>query len=117
MIYDNLNYKIGITLIKGIGNALAKNLIAYIGSEEGIFKESQKNLAKIPGIGEVLSREIVNADVLKRAEQEVEFITKNKIVPLYFTDRDYPFRLTHNAVYTWQLQFERWQIYWIGGHT
>jgi DNA processing protein len=93
MIYDNLNYKIGITLIKGIGNALAKNLIAYIGSEEGIFKESQKNLAKIPGIGEVLSREIVNADVLKRAEQEVEFITKNKIVPLYFTDRDYPFRL------------------------
>lgn len=88
-----LRYKIGITLIKGIGNNLAKNLIAYVGSEEGVFSESQKNLAKIPGIGEVLSNEIVNADVLKRADQEIEFITKNKIIPYYFTDRDYPFRL------------------------
>ena len=88
-----LKYKIGITLIKGIGNNLAKNLIAYIGSEEGIFKENQKNLAKIPGIGEVLSKEIVSQDVLARAEQEIEFIEKNKIQPFYFTDRDYSFRL------------------------
>ncbi len=92
-----LRYKIGITLIKGIGNNLAKNLLAYIGSEEGIFKESQKNLSKIPGIGEVLSNEIVNADVLQRADQEIEFITKNKIVPYYFTDREYPFRLKECA--------------------
>jgi DNA processing protein len=92
-----LRYKMGITLIKGIGNNLAKNLIAYVGSEEGIFKESQKNLAKIPGIGEVLSKEIVNADVLKRADQEIEFIIKNKIIPYYFTDREYPFRLKECA--------------------
>ncbi len=92
-----LRYKIGITLIKGIGNNLAKNLIAYIGSEEGVFYESQKNLAKIPGIGEVLSKEIVNADVLKRADLEIEFITKNKIIPYYFTDREYPFRLKECA--------------------
>lgn len=46
-------YKIGITLIKGIGNNLAKNLIAYLGSEEAVFGEKQQNLAKIPGIGEV----------------------------------------------------------------
>jgi DNA processing protein len=92
-----LRYKMGITLIKGIGNNLAKNLIAYVGSEEGIFKESQKNLAKIPGIGEVLSNEIVNADVLKRADQEIEFIIKNKIIPYYFTDREYPFRLKECA--------------------
>jgi len=90
---EKLRFKIGITLIKGIGNNLAKNLIAYIGSEEGVFSEAQKNLAKIPGIGEVLSNEIVNADVLKRADTEIEFIIKNKIVPYYFTDREYPFRL------------------------
>jgi len=97
MNYSALRYKIGITLIKGIGNNLAKNLIAYIGSEEGVFAQSQKNLAKIPGIGEVLSREIANADVLKRADQEVEFILKNKITPYYFTDREYPFRLKECA--------------------
>ena len=90
---ENLKYKIGITLIKGIGNSLAKNLIAYVGSAEGVFKEKQQNLAKIPGIGEVLSKEIVSQQVLNRAGQEIEFIHKNKISTSYFTDRDYPYRL------------------------
>ena len=93
MTDENLKYKIGITLIKGIGCNLAKNLIAYIGSIEGVFKEKQKNLAKIPRIGEVLSTEIVSQQVLTRAEKEIEFILKNKIQTLFFTDRDYPYRL------------------------
>jgi DNA processing protein len=90
---ENLKYRIGITLIKGIGNGLAKNLIAYLGNEENIFREKQQNLAKIPGIGEVLSKEIASQNVMTRAEEEVEFILKNKIKPYYFADRDYPFRL------------------------
>ena len=97
MVDETLKYKIGITLIKGIGNNLAKNLIAYVGSVEGIFKEKQQNLAKIPGIGEVLSYEIVSQNVLPRAEQEIEFIEKNKIQTFYFADRDYPFRLKECA--------------------
>jgi len=94
---QTLKYKIGITLIKGIGNSLAKNLIAYIGSEEGVFSENQKNLARIPGIGEMLSHEIVSQNVLSRADEEIEFILKNKIQTSYFTDRDYPFRLKECA--------------------
>ncbi|MDD4969128.1 MAG: DNA-processing protein DprA [Paludibacter sp.] len=94
---ETLKYKIGITLIKGVGNNLAKNLIAYTGSAEGVFKEKQQNLANIPGIGEIVSRQIISGisshDVMKRAEQEVEFIIKNKIKTTYFTDKDYPFRL------------------------
>ena len=90
---QNLKYKIGITLIKGIGNNLAKNLIAYIGSVEGVFKEKQATLAKIPGIGEILSKEIVSQNVMARAEKEIEFIQKNKIKTFYFTDRDFPYRL------------------------
>jgi DNA processing protein len=90
---ETLKYKIGITLIKGIGNTLAKSLIAYVGSVEGVFKEKQPALAKIPGIGDVLSTEIVSQNVLQRAEQEIEFILKNKIQATYFADRDYPFRL------------------------
>jgi DNA processing protein len=94
---ETLKYKIGITLIKGVGNNLAKNLIAYTGSAEGVFKEKQQSLANIPGIGEIVSKQIVSRivsqNVLKRAEQEIEFITKNNIQTTYFTDRDYPFRL------------------------
>lgn len=94
---ETLKYKIAITLIKGIGNNLAKNLIAYIGSVEGVFKEKQQALSKIPGIGDVLSKEIISQQVLSRAELEIEFILKNKIETHYFTDRNYPYRLKECA--------------------
>lgn len=93
MTDDLLKYKIGITLINGIGSKLAQNLIAYVGSVEGIFKESKQNLAKIPGIGNVLSEQIKSSHVFERAEKEIEFIRKNNIQTYFFTDKNYPFRL------------------------
>jgi DNA processing protein len=93
MYSSELKYQIGLTLIKGIGNMLAKNLVAYVGCAEAVFREKRQALAKIPGIGEMLSREIVRQEVLARAEEEVLFIDKNGIKPYYFADKDYPFRL------------------------
>ncbi len=89
-----LKYRIAITLIDGVGNNIAKNLIAYLGNEEAVFKESRKNLSKIPGIGEVLARKISNnKSALERAEKELEFLQKNNIYSLYYADKNYPFRL------------------------
>ncbi len=88
-----LRYQIGITLIKGIGHVLAKNLIAYVGSAEGVFYESKKALAAIPGIGELKASEILNQDVLARADREVEFIEKNQLSTYYFADKNYSYRL------------------------
>lgn len=90
-----LKYKIGITLIPGIGDVLAKNLISYCGSIEGVFKEKKAKLQKIPGIGLVLADAIRNHNVLERAEQEIKFIEKYKIAPLFYLDDDYPQRLKH----------------------
>ncbi|MDR2823892.1 MAG: DNA-processing protein DprA, partial [Prevotellaceae bacterium] len=84
---------IALTLINGIGNILAKNLIAYLGSVEAIFKEKQQNLAKIPGIGEVLSKEIASQNVMQRAETELNFILKKNISTYFYLDKNYPFRL------------------------
>jgi len=89
----DLQQVIALTLINGIGNCLAKNLIAYLGSVEAIFKEKQQNLAKIPGIGEVLSKEIVNQNVMQRAEKEIEFIEKKNISTYFYLEKNYPFRL------------------------
>ena len=96
---NSLLYKIAVTLIKGIGPNLAKNLIAYTGSAEQIFIENGKRLEKIPGIGSVLSKEIVSRreDALRRAEKEIEFIQKNNIQPYYFTENNYSFRLKECA--------------------
>lgn len=90
---DNLKYKIGISLILGIGYNLVKNLVAYVGSPEGVFKESKRNLMKIPGIGEISANKIIQQDVLQRAEKESEFVLKNNIQCLFYLDNDYPKRL------------------------
>lgn len=94
MDLNSLKFKIGITLINGIGNNLSKNLIAYLGNEEAVFKEKKSALSKVPGIGEVLAQKIVDQQqVLQRAEEEIEFIVKNNIQYYYYTDNDYPYRL------------------------
>ena len=92
---DNLKYKIGIGLIPKIGPVLAKRLISYCGSIEGVFRERGRNLAKIPGIGDKISSYIMDNNVLEKAEKEVEFITKNKIKSLFYLDDNYPDRLRH----------------------
>lgn len=93
MTDSDMKYKIGISLIPGIGSILAKKLIAYTGSVEGVFKEKKQNLLKIPGIGEVLANEIVHQDILERAEHELAFIEKYHITTLFYLDKKYPERL------------------------
>lgn len=91
---EQLQFRIALTLINGVGNSIARNLIAYLGSEEAVFSEKKPLLMKIPGIGETLAREIVNhQDALKRADEEISFILKNKIAVHYYTDESYPSRL------------------------
>ena len=80
-------------MIPGIGGILARNLIAYVGSIEGIFSEPLKSLVKIPGIGEVNARRLKNNEVFKKAEKELRFIEKNNIQALFYSDKNYPRRL------------------------
>jgi DNA processing protein len=90
-----LNYQIGITLIPGIGDVNGKKLISYCGSAEAVFKEKKKALLKIPGIGESTVSSILSHNVLERAEEEIAFIEKYKITPVFYTDKTYPMRLKH----------------------
>lgn len=90
---NELLYKIGLTLIDGVGDVNAKKLVAYCGGVENVFAENKKNLMKIPGVGSVLADSITSQKVLLRAEEEIKFIEKNNIKPLFFLDEDYPKRL------------------------
>lgn len=90
----DLTYQIGLTLLDGVGDVLAKNLVAYCGSAEQVFKTSKAQLEKIPGIGTYTASAIIKSKlVLDRAEQEIKFIEEKEITPLFFTDKDYPQRL------------------------
>lgn len=90
---EALKYKIALSLIPGIGGILARNLVAYVGSAEGVFAEPLKALMKIPRIGEVNAKRIKNANVLSLAEKEIEFIQKHKIQTYFYSDKNFPRRL------------------------
>ncbi len=94
---DELKYQIALTCIEGIGDVTAKNLLAYCGSPKAIFETKKGQLLKIPGIGSILAQSLVanGKKALKLAENELEFINKHKITPLFCTDEHYPQRLKH----------------------
>ncbi len=90
-------YQVALTMLPNVGSVLAKNLLAYCGSAEQVFKTSKGKLEKVPMIGPERARAIVEADVLKEAEVEVKFMEDYKIAPLFFTDAAYPQRLKECA--------------------
>jgi len=93
LMSDELLYQIALTLIPGVGDVNGKKLVAYCGSVEAVFKEKKAALMKIPGIGMFTVNKIQNQNTLKRAAQEIRFIEKFKIRPLFYTNPDYPARL------------------------
>lgn len=92
-IHQAIKYEIGITLIPLVGDITGKKLISYCGSAEAVFKETKKNLRKIPGIGESTISAIRGSSILTRAEKEIEFIRKYHIDPVYYLNPAYPQRL------------------------
>ena len=87
-------YEIAMTLLPGIGDISGKKFVQYCGSAEAVFKETRKSLEKITGMREASIDAICKPkEFLKRAEEEMAFMEKNAIQPLFFLDSDYPRRL------------------------
>ncbi len=97
LLKEALRYQIGLTLLPGIGDILAKSLVSYCGSAEAVFKSKSSHLQKIPGIGYKIASDIIGHKVFERVETELLFIEKNKIKPLFYLDEQYPQRLQHCA--------------------
>src|SRR3954464_1941492 len=92
---DHLKYEIALTLIPNIGDILAKKLLAYCGSAEQVFKEKRSTLEKIPGIGSIYARGILNHSIFDRAEEEIQFISDHNIQAIFYQDAAYPKRLIY----------------------
>ena len=90
---DNLLYKIALTHLPKVGAVLARNLVGFAGGVEAVFHQKKSQLLKIPGIGNNIANDIISSKSLKRAEAELDFITKHNIKPLFYLDQDYPLRL------------------------
>ena len=90
---NDLLYDIALTQLFMVGPRTARTLIDHLGSAEAVFKESPDVLRAIGGIGAYISDDGYRQEALRRATEEIEFITKNKIKAISWGSEDYPTRL------------------------
>ncbi len=90
---SDLLYQIALTLVPNIGDVRAKALIETFGDAAGIFSTPKKQLEAIEGIGTIAANSIKDFDDFKACEDEIKFIEKHKITPLFIADEEYPQRL------------------------
>ena len=92
---NDLLYQIALTLIPNIGCVQAKILVENYSTAENVFKAKKKELGAIENIGLVRANNIKSFEDFSIAEDEIKFIEKYKIQPLFITDKIYPLRLLH----------------------
>ncbi len=90
---EDLLYTMALTMLSEIGAITAKKLIAYIGSPEGVFRETKSSLERIPGIGQHLAGKITQHNILHKAEREIISMSKERISCIYYQEPEYPWKL------------------------
>ncbi len=90
---NDLLYQIALTLIPNIGDVHAKALVNRYGDAQSVFKAKKKDLENLDGIGSIRAGSIKSFENFKSSEEEIIFIEKYKITPLFITDKNYPQRL------------------------
>ena len=73
-------YQIGLTMINGVGDILARHLLQTLGEAEAVFAEKQQLLERIPGIGSVLAAEIKRPEVYNGRKKR-RSLSKRTIFP------------------------------------
>jgi len=89
----DLLHQIALTLVPNIGDVHAKALVNIYGDAQSIFNAKRKDLENIEGIGSVRAGSIKAFANFQRSEEEIAFIEKYKITPLFISDKNYPQRL------------------------
>lgn len=86
-------YQIALTLLPGIGDVKAKHLLKIFPNIEDLFRESKQGLKSVFGKNIAAIDAIQGKSLWERAEDELNFIEKNKIQVLFYTEPEYPVRL------------------------
>lgn len=90
---SELLYQLALTLVPNIGDVHTKVLVNYFGNAKDVFSAKKKDLEALEGIGTIRASSIKSFNDFIRAESELKFVEKYKIIPLFFTDKNYPQRL------------------------
>lgn len=92
---QDLFYLLALLKVEGVGDIMAKKLLAHCGNAEAVFKTKTNQIAAIDGVGSVLLNNLKDKSVFEKANRELEFINANDIKISFFQDENYPERLKH----------------------
>ena len=90
---EEVFYGLALGLIPGIGHIYAKTLLCYVGSFKDIFQSKSASLSKIPGIGSSIIEKIRHFNEFHLVENEIKYIEKHDVTPLFYSDKLFPKRL------------------------
>jgi DNA processing protein len=85
--------RLAIPFVPNIGPVQARLLIDHFGSASALFASRESELYQIEGIGKVRAHSIKTFKGFDRASEELQFIRKYNIRPLFITDAAFPQRL------------------------
>ncbi|NDC41297.1 MAG: DNA-protecting protein DprA, partial [Chitinophagia bacterium] len=91
---EELFYRIALTFTPGIGAKTGRVLLEHFKTAQYLFRAPLKDIKGVDGVGEVRAKGFRDADVLKKAEAELQFVLKNRIEAVY-PGNGYPNRLTN----------------------
>ena len=75
-------YSIALTMVPGIGHIGAKHLIDGMGNAVDVFRLRKEMPERIPEVSQRVIEALDCPQAVFRAEQEYEFIRKNRITPV-----------------------------------
>ncbi len=90
---SDLLYQLALSQVSNVGYVHAKILALHFGSAAAVFSASRSVLERVEGIGSIRAGSIKSFKDFKKAEEEIRFLEKFKIIPLFITDKHYPQRL------------------------
>jgi DNA processing protein len=90
---EELLYRIALTQTEHIGHCNGRRLLETFGSAKALFKAPFKQLMAIPGMGIKRATVFSHQPDLKKLQQEITFIKKHNIKPIFIQDEDYPDKL------------------------
>jgi DNA processing protein len=92
--HKELFYQLALSYVPGVGAKTGRVLLERFGSAANVFSAPLKELKHIDGITEVKAKGFRDAEVLKKAEEELAFVV-NHDVQLLYTGHNYPTRLSN----------------------
>jgi DNA processing protein len=92
-MHEELQHQIALTFIPQVGSVTAKLLVSYCGGAAEVFRASKQSLLKIPGVGPQIAENICSEKPLLLAEKEVEFMEKNDMQAVFYSEENFPVRL------------------------